>query len=127
MKLKTVVVTIALAAFAFFATAAAQQTGSNSQSAVPQSMPGMMAGPGMGHGMMNIIDQVKNDLASLANENDPVVLHKRIAQDQALLDQFRMPMRGNMQGMRGSMMSGRGMMSGSMPNCPRMAQPQPQK
>lgn len=114
MKVKTIAATIALAAVPFFATAAAQHGDQNaSQATVEQTAPGMMGEHAMEHSMMNTIDRVKNDLASLANENDPAVLHKRIAQDQSLLEQFYSHMSG-MMGMRGSMMSGGHMMSGGM-------------
>lgn len=125
MKFKPMAATIALVAVPFFATAAAQRTDQNSsQATVEQTAPWMMVGHAMGHGMMNIVDRVRNDLASLANENDPAVLHKRIAQDQSLLEQFYSHMSG-MMGTRGSMMSG-GMMSGNMYNCLATAQ-EPQK
>ena len=72
----------------------------------------------MGQGMINLIDRVKSDLAALESENDPVVLHKRLARDRNLLGQIQ-TMR-SMQDVPGSMMSG------NMSNCSGMAQ-QPQK
>jgi hypothetical protein len=123
MKLKTTVALVTLAALPFFATSAAQDTDHlQSHATVEQSTgSGMMAGHAVGQGMMNVIDQVRNDLAALAKENDPAILHKRIAQDQGLLDQIHSHMQ-SMQGMAGSLMSGGtmsgGMMSERMSGCP---------
>lgn len=132
MKPKTMIAVAALAALPFFATAAAQHQDGNSQATAGQtSTPAMMPGHMMGHGMMNLIDQVRNDLASLRNETDTAVLHKRLAHDQSLLDEIRSQMR-SMQGMAGSMMPGNSMMSGGMgmsrhmSNCSGAVQ-QPQK
>lgn len=123
MKPKTMIAALALAALPFFAVASAEQTDQASQPAVEQSAGStMMTGHAMHHGMMNLVDQVKNDLAALANESDLTVLHTRLAHDQGLLEQIQSHMH-SMYGMAGSMMPGHsmmsgGMMSGHMSNCP---------
>ena len=120
IEFKTTVALVTLAALPFFVTSAAQDADHHpSHATVEQSTgSGMMAGHAVGQNMMNIIDQVRNDLAALAKENDPAIIHKRIAQDQGLLDQIHSLMSGGT-------MSG-GMMSGRMSGCPGTA-PQVQK
>lgn len=136
MTVRTFIATVTLAALPLFAFAATQhQNQHHVQTAVVQnSGSGMNHNGTMGQGMMKIIAQVRNDLAALANENDPAVLHKRIAKDGELLGQFTSHMQ-SMQGMSGTMMSGgmmsHGMMNGNaasshMSNCPGAAN-QPQK
>lgn len=119
MKLKTMVATITVAAVPFFVAAAAQHADHHPAQVTEQSATaGNGMSQGMGHQMMQIITQVKGDLAALANESDLAVIHKKLSQDATLLEQFQGHMSGNMQGMT------RSMMSGQMTNCPAMQQPQ---
>ena len=135
MKLKALAATVALAAMPFFVTAAAQHADHHTAQSTDQSAAvGNSMVQGMGLQMMQLVAQVKGDLAALANESDLAVIHKKLSQDATLLEQFQGHMSGNMQGMTGSMMSGGsmmpGMMSGNMMtgnigNCPAVQQ-QPQ-
>ena len=114
MKLKTMVATVALAAVPFLVAAAAQHSDHHPAQATEQSaVVGNSMSQRMGHQMMQLITQVKDDLAALANENDLAVIHKRLSRDETLLEQFQGHMSGNM-------------MNGHMTNCPG-AQQQPQK
>jgi len=129
MKLKTMAATITLAATPFFVAAAAQHTDHHLAQAAEQSAAvGNSMSQGMGHQMMQLITQVKNDLAALANESDLTVIHKKLSEDTKLLEQFQGHMGGSMMS-GGSMMQGMmsdNMMSGHMTNSPAVQQP-PQK
>lgn len=131
MKIRIMIVTITLAAIPFLASAVAQHPDHSPQATNEQSLDvSMMASHAMGQGMMNLIGQVKNDLAALANENAPAILREKLMHDQSLLERIEAHMQ-SMHRTMDSMMSehstmSRGMMSREMSNCP-SAGKQPQK
>jgi len=77
----------------------------------------------MGPGMMTVIAQVRDDLAALAHENNPAVIHQKLAQDQQALEQFSSGAAYPMQGRNGYGM-GRYRMGPYAGQCPMGGPPQ---